>query len=351
MAFNRPTLAEIVARVEADVVGKLGLTVPVMTRAVSRVLARAVAGASHMQHGRIDYLIRQIFPQTQEADSLELDAASYGLTRNPAAFSSGGVEFAGVNGTVVPTDTLVTRADGVQYRVTTGGTVALGVLASPVVATVAGADGDAPDGALMTLVSPIAGITGVTADGDIGGGAEQEDIEDFRQRVLEAMRAESLGGSDEDYVGWAKAVAGVTRAWVYRHEQGLGTVTVRFVRDGDSPIVPSAGEVADVQEALGNERPVTAEIFVEAPIDDPVAFTVSIVPDTPELRNEVEQELIDLFFVRAEPGDGAGRGTVLLSEMRTSIGVVSADYTLTAPVLDYVPATGALGTVGVITWS
>lgn len=350
MAFSRPTLSAIVSRVESDTAGALGLTLPVLSRAVVRVLSRAVAGASHMLHGHIEFLVRQIFPQTQERDYLIRDAEGYGLSPTEATYATGLVGFAGTNGTVVPSGTLVSRPDGARYEVETGGTVSGGAVSLTVTAVTAGAEGDTDDGAVLALVTPIAGITGATVNGGLTGGGDEESTEDFRARVLEAMRAESLGGADSDWTRWAKEVPGVTRAWVYRHEQGLGTVTVRFVRDGDVSVFPDAGEVAAVQAKLDAERPTTADPIAEAPTDLPMPVTLTITPDTPELRSAVEIELRDLLTTRAEPGDGAGRGTILLSEVRTAIGVISPDYTMTSPAVDVIPGVGQLVTLGSLTW-
>ncbi len=107
-----------------------------------------------------------------------------------------------------------------------------------------------------------------------------------------------------------------------------------------------------MQAALDAQRPITAEVTAEAPIDLPVAFTIALNPDTPAIRTAVESELDDLFFRVAEPGDGVGSGTVLLTQIQTAIGigVGSGDYTLTVPAADVVPAVGELATRGTVTY-
>jgi uncharacterized phage protein gp47/JayE len=184
-------------------------------------------------------------------------------------------------------------------------------------------------------------------------GTDEETTEDFRARVLLRLQEPPQGGADQDYEAWALAVAGVTRVWVYEHEDGLGTVTVRFVRDNEDPIIPSAGEVTTVQDALDDERPVTHDVTAAAPTADPIDFTFTALdPDTTAIRDAIEAELVDLFAREAEPGDGAGRGEILLSWIRTAIGVAvgDGDYTLSAPSADITPATGELPTVGDFTW-
>jgi len=117
-------------------------------------------------------------------------------------------------------------------------------------------------------------------------------------------------------------------------------------------IFPDAGEVAAVQVALSAERPITAVATAVAPTQLSVAFTTHITPDNADTRAAVAAELDDLLRRVAEPGDGAGRGTVLLSAINTAIGVAEGvtDYVLTIPAANVVPGLGQLPTVGAITW-
>ena len=169
--------------------------------------------------------------------------------------------------------------------------------------------------------------------------------------MLLRLREPPTGGSDQDYEAWALAVAGVTRAWIYRHESGLGTLSIRFVMDNETSIFPLAGDVTAVQTAIDAERPTTAEPTAIAPTDLATAFTIELTNDTAAIRTAVEAELDDLFYRDGEPGDGSGSGTILISAIRTAIGNTSdGDYTLTVPAANVVPTLGQLATVGVITW-
>jgi uncharacterized phage protein gp47/JayE len=169
--------------------------------------------------------------------------------------------------------------------------------------------------------------------------------------LLLRLREPPQGGAAQDYIAWALTVAGVTRVWVFPNENGAGTVVVRFVRDQDVSIFPDAGEVAAVQAAEDAERPITAQVTVVAPTQLAVAFTIHLVPDTSDTRAAVTASLDDLMFRVAEPGDGIAKGSVLLSEMRTAIGVAGVtDYTMTVPSADVVPGLGQLATRGTITW-
>lgn len=352
--FARPTLAELIDRVRGDLRGRLEVDGPLLRRAMIDVLGTVWAGAVHILHGYLDWLSKQLFGDTSEREYLIRQAALYGITPVPATFATGDVTATGTDGEAIPVDTILRLDAATAYRVTTGQVIAGGTATLPVQAVLAGDDANIPAGTTLTFESPIPGVdsTATVAAGDIEGGVDEEGTEELRDRYLLRLREPPEGGADQDYIAWALEVAGVTRAWVYPNEDGLGTVVVRFVRDGESPIFPSAGEVTAMQTKLDEERPITAEVTAEAPTELAVAFTIEITPDNADTRAAVTAELADLMTRVAEPGDGAGRGTVLLSQIRTAIGTAEGvtDYAVTVPAADVVPGVGQLPTVGVITW-
>lgn len=358
MPFERPSLAELISRVGGDLRGRLEIGGPILRRAMADVLSKVWAGAVHELYGYLDWLARQLFGDTAEREQLLRMAAMYGITPTPATFASGNVTATGTNGTSIPAETILRLDAATSYRVTTGQVIAGGTATLPVEAVLAGADANLVEGAELSFESPIDFVTATAtvATGGIAGGVDEEGTEELRDRYLLRLREPPEGGADQDYEAWALAVAGVTRAWVYPHELGPGTVVVRFVLDDpDTGEVgfPTVGEVATVQAALEAERPITAEVTAAAPTELAVAFTIALDPDNADTRAAVTAELEDLLRREGEPGDGAGRGTVLLSQIRTAIGVAEGveDYTLTVPAANVVPAVGELPTLGVITWA
>ena len=354
MPFVRPSLSALVTRIRADFRGRLGISGSLLRRAMADVLAAVWAGTAHLLHGHLEWLAKQLFAHLSEREFLLIQAAMYGITPTPATFASGTVAATGTDPTPIPIGTIFVRDDGVTY-ISTVATLMSGSAATVSVDAVnAGADANLAAGETLAFESPIAGIDStVTVDAPgLTGGNDEESTEGTRARLLLRLREPPEGGADQDYEAWTLAVAGVTRAWIYRHESGLGTVTVRFARDDDASLFPDAGEVAEVQTALDTERPTTAEVTAAAPIDLPVAFTIAVVPDNATVQAAVEAELEDLFFREAEPGDGVVRGTVNISAIRTAIGVAEGvtDYTLTVPSANVVPLLGELATLGTVSW-
>jgi uncharacterized phage protein gp47/JayE len=334
--------------------GRLEIGGSLLRRAMADVLGAVWGGTVHTLYGYLDWLAKQLFGDTAERAELLRKAALYEITPVPATFATGTATATGTNGTPILADTIIKLDAATRYRVTTGQVIAGGTATLPITAVLAGSDANIPLGTSLTFENPIAGVNPTaTVAADITNGVDEEGTEDLRTRYLARLREPPEGGADQDYIAWARQVAGVTRVWVYRNELGRGTVVVRFVRDNDPSIFPDVGEVAAVQAKLAAERPTTAEATALAPTALVVAFTVHIVPDNADTRVAVTAELTDLLARRAEPGDGVARGKVLLSEIRTAIGTAAGvtDYTTAVPAADVVPGLGQLATVGVITWT
>jgi len=349
MAFHRPTLAELVERIQQDLVSRLALKSPILRRSVAYILARVIAGAAHMLHGHIEYLMRQVFPDQSDREFLLRQGALFGLTPKPAGYAKRSVRFSGLNGSLIPRGTVLVRADGAEYTTDADAEILLKTVVVTVTARIAGAGGNLEPGDSLSLQSPIVGViptATVLADNAVDG-SDEESIESFRARVIERMRSPPHGGNKADYEAWAKEIPGVTRAWCYPTESGAGTVTVRFVRDDDESPIPDSGEVAVMQAHLEALAPVTAAVTALAPVASPLDVTVHIVPDTAATRAAVEAELRDLLRREAEPGK-----TLLLSRIRNAIGDAEgvADYTLMLPDADVMHAVGEMAVLGTVSF-
>ena len=343
MAFERPTLKELIERIGND--AKSRLTTAQLRQSNSAVFSRVLAGASHELHGHIEWVAKQLFADTCEAEYLDRWASMYGIERKAASKASGTVAFSFSGDEVtVPEGTQLQNADGLLYKTTADSSSG----SAEIEAVVAGADSNMDEGDELSLVSPVAGVYSTATCGQISGGTDEEDDDSLRSRLLTRMQEQPHGGSKSDYVAWALEVAGVTRAWCYPQENGVGTVTVRFVCDNQTPITPTETQVEAVAEHLDEERPVTAQVTVEAPVLKTVDITIeSLTPDTSAVREAVEAELSELFTREAEPGS-----LIYLSHIRAAISAAigEEDHTLISPTANVTAKTGELLTLGTVTW-
>jgi len=349
--FTRPTLPTLIDRAQGDIEANLPGTDARLRRSNLNVMARLIAGTSHGLHGHLAWMAEQILPDTAETDYLDRWATLWlDQPRKAAVAAAGSVTFTGTSGVIVPAGTSLLRADGAEYTTDAEATISAGTVTTAITAVKPGAAGNADAGVTVTITTPIAGITSAAtvAAGGLTGGTDIEDDDDLRARVIARMKAPPHGGAVFDYETWALEVAGVTRAWVSPLELGLGTVTVRFVRDDDVSLIPDAGEVTTVQNYIDARRPVTAAVTVVAPVAVPLDFGIAVTPNTAAVKAAVEAELTDLLRREAEPG-----GTILLSHVREAISIAAGEtnYTMTAPAADVTHTTGQMATLGAITWA
>jgi uncharacterized phage protein gp47/JayE len=348
MPLERPTLPQLIDQGAAEFESRIpGILVRLRVGALS-VLNRVLAGALSALYKYAERLNDQVWPDRCDVEELPKHGARWGKAQKEAAAAKGSCLFSGANGSEIPLATVVRRNDAVQYVTTELGTIAGGFATVPIAAVVAGQDGNALLGTTLTLTSSVPGINAIASAGTaIVGGADVEEPEAWRARIMARIRKPPQGGAGPDYEGWALEVPGVTRAWVYPQEQGPGTVVVRFVRDDDADPIPDAGEVDAVQAAIDAKRNVTGNAYAVAPVPVPQDFTIQISPDTPEVRAAVEAELRGLYRTEAEPG-----GTMLITHQREAVSTAPGefDHDMTVPSANQVHTTGQLPTFGSITW-
>lgn len=349
MSFIRPTLSQLVERVRSDIETRMPGADSRLRHSLLDVLARVEAGAVAGLYGYLDYLARMLMPDTAEAEYLARWASIWGVRRKAAIAAEATVTVTGTNGSVIAAGVQLARSDGALYEVSAAATVSAGTAAVSVTAIEAGAAGDLLPGTELTFTSPVAGVNAaaVVASAEVAGAAEEAD-ESLLARLLSRIQTPPQGGAANDYVAWALAQPGVTRAWVYPGWMGTGTVGLTFVMDGRENILPLSEDVTAVQTALDLLRPVTAELVVFAPAAEAIDFVVRLIPDTVATRAAVEAELTDFFARDAEPG-----GTIYRSRASEAISLAEGEFrhAIDLPERDYTAAAGAMPMLGTVTFA
>jgi len=362
MAFSRPTLTQLRDRVEADYIAGLSLTT-ILLRSFIKVFAAIVAGVSHTLHGHIqDFIQIQFFPDTAEEEFLIRWANIFGLTRLEATFAELNITITGTDTSVIPIDTVYQRVDGLEYKTKAEvviGTTTPGEVAAIIVAEDAGDAGNIDDGSTVSLTSPITGVdSDATVDSTSVEGEDQETIEQLRTRLLQRIQQPPAGGKVTDYIAFALSVVGVTRVFILPGFLGQGTVGVTFVEDGEDPIIPSVAKVEEVQIAVDEQKPVTADAIVFAPTASPIDPEIQLKPNTTEVRTAVIAELEDMIFREAKVRDAVDPdqvaagvtfdGKISLSKITEAISLADGEdaHVLLSPTSDPQPPSGGLLILG-----
>jgi uncharacterized phage protein gp47/JayE len=325
MPWSTPTLRQVRSLVRDAVNASLPGADASVPNSVLRVLSDNQGALCHLTLQYVDWLSLQLLPDTAETEWLDrhgqiwLVNADGSTGRKLATLASGTAEFQGIiDGTVIPTGTQLRSGIGmpagsdspneaVTYEtmedITTSSSLPV---TGAIRALDAGSFGNLPDGSALSMVTPVPGASQEASVVTLAGGADTETDDQLRARILQRIRNPPMGGSEADYVAWALAVPGVTRAWA-APEQGAGTITVRFLMDdlrADDDGWPTPADVQIVHDYIDKNRPVTVkDCYVLAPIKQFIDVTIAnLVPDTDEAKAEIEQSVKDMLFMMAAPG-------------------------------------------------
>ena len=336
--------------------------------------AKVIAGALHEGFGFLDYVARQKFALTADAEHLDMHGEELGLSRRPAAPARGKVTLAADGALDVAPGALFRRADGIEYRALSSAVlVAAGAAEIDVIATADGKTTDAIEGTALDIVSGVTGEALAEVSEAIVGGADIEDGEAFRARILFRKRNPPHGGAPADYVMWAGEVSGVSvnpvtampDVFVERLWSGPGTVRVfPFMHGLYANGIPPAPEIARVRDHIELLRPAGAIVSVAAATAVPVDITIeNLAPDTIAVREAVLAELRAAFRRLAvvagsdTPHGGMPYLAVEASFSRSWIWQAIANATgeqrhvVTAPPDDIALTSGQIATLGAVTFS
>jgi uncharacterized phage protein gp47/JayE len=349
MAYERPTLSAINTRIIGDIEASLGQTTPILPRAVLRVLARVFAASIHSNYGFLDWVSKQLFPDTAETEYLDRWASIWGVTRKAPSFASGSITITGTDGSILPSGSHFIDTNENEYEATAGATIVSGTATVTVESISSGVIGDLAEGNSVSLAEPVSGIDSdaLVAAGGISGGADVEDDEDLRVRILARIQTPPQGGTASDYIDWALTIPGITRAWANEAYMGPGTVGVVIVSDDAPSIIPGAPLIAEVAAYIETLRPLCATVYVMAPTLVTMNFTINLEPNTAAVQAAVQTALT--AFIKANSGPGS---TVTPSQISEVISGAAGEisHVLVSPVSDTIMANDQIGIMGTITW-
>ncbi|WP_233863472.1 baseplate J/gp47 family protein [Paraburkholderia adhaesiva] len=370
MPFSRPTLTQLRNASAQQLNAELPGADALLRFSNLRVIADIDAALACMLYGYLDWIALQCTPFTATDEYLEAWGALKGVTRKPCAQASGSIVFTGTNGNLIAIGAAVQRSDGVAYITTDAGKVAGGSVTVPASAVpdpqgLTGANGDCAQGTTFTLSNAIAGIdsTGYASTAFLGG-ADIESNDDYRSRVLYVYQNPPQGGDQNDYVEWALAVPGVTRAWCVGNGYGVGSVVVWIMMDAansayegfpqgtngcatDETRGPTAsGDQLTVANAIYPVRPVTALVYVVSPV--PYHVDISVQGIAVQYQDAVSAALAAQLVTDGEPG-----GEVIVAHLWSAVSSVPGvnDFLVLSPTQDISLPSGALPALGVVTWS
>lgn len=349
MSYSRPTFEQLVTRIKGDFIA--------LVEVLREAFAVAWAKTVHSLHGHIDWVDQQCSPLTCTLERLYDWASLYAVNRLDPVPATGNIIATGNVGAIVLADAILRGDNGLDYKVTSAVTLAAGNNNVPVICITAGTASNMIQGQGLTLIDPIAGVDNafLVAAGGLTGGAEIEDLESWRLRVVDEWRVVvsrgARSGKAEDYRAWAKnAHPSVTTALVQLHVLGLGTVVVRPICNALANRQPTPAIISAIQSYLASPRgaPATADWRVVAPIvrNVTVSIDLNVSVDTAENRAAITQAINNAIL--AEQSETSVLG---MAELDAAIATVTTQYTRLAPLADVAVAAGEVLVLQAVNYS
>lgn len=352
MAFVRPTLTTLINRACTTINTYVSNANAFVRESVFNVFAKIIAALHLDLYAYQDELVRNFFISTADINGLTARGGDIGVYRKKASYATGDILIAGTPATPVPRGTAFSAPDAAIYKTTEDVVVgADGNVLARIMATNTGTTGNQAPGTKFALVNPIVGVnsTAAATENGIVGGADIEGVEEYRARLLLALRREAGAGDTVYYENAALSQPGVTRARAYRTYAGPGTVGVTFMMDNTyDDGIPQAGDIDAMQKYLESIMPADLnDLVVFAPT--PVVIDIKINnlnPDTVALREDINNALVQQFR-NYDFGE-----SVFRSQVEATIGAVPGEisHTLTMPANDTAVSEYSIAILGSITY-
>lgn len=266
-------------------------------------------------------------PDTALGDDLDRICSVYGLTRSPGAGAQGNVTITCTGTVTYAAGQECVSSAGLRYRVVSASSVTNGASVA-VVGIDVGTATNLDAGAILTWTSPPfgSGPTCVVGAAGLTNGADVDNDERLRERLLKLLREPQNGGSWAHYRQWAEdASAAVEDGYVFPAAQGPGTVHVAYTIEGtEDNRYARAGTTAltlVVANAIVSEQPEFADVTVTTVAHQGLELAISVTLPEPLEGGGAGGGWVDVSADRwAKPKIGAGNadGVVTVTTANSS---------------------------------
>jgi uncharacterized phage protein gp47/JayE len=302
MAYTPPTIAQNKAQIVTDIEGTIGQVVPILAKAFARVLATALSGVLALLYQFTAWVYKQISPITCDRAMLLYWGLRYNILPKEAASALLGITISGSNGSLCEADTLWQSADsGEVYRQIGDATISGTTAAAQVECLTEGDAGNLDPALALTLPSPVAGITGAVVASTVEAGVDAEATEDYRARIVQRMRYQSIVGTAAGYVAQALQYEGIVKAHAKR--SGSDVVVYPLQDTTGAARIPDAPTLALIQSYLQSvsRRLLCVTVYAQAAVERTAAITITGLSPADAATKATIEAAVDAYLFGAYP--------------------------------------------------
>lgn len=245
--YKKKTLKEIQSDIISDYTTRIkketGVDAPLLPKAVVRSIAWSIAGVASLQQNFLAWTYLQIHPRTCSPSVLKMWGSLLGIEYKTGTKTTLQIEIDNVTASSIISGTLwKSPKNSIVYSSLSTVSPISGTAVLNVEAKTSGPAGNLNPGEELDITNPYEGIPDkARVKAVLVSGSVDEDIEDYRNRVLIAFKRKAQGGSLVDYYLWTTEVAGIVDAFPYVLESG--TIVVYLVSAGSGKDRTPSGSV------------------------------------------------------------------------------------------------------------
>lgn len=336
MALDTLTTQEINDLIITQLEFFLGQTTPILPKAFNRVIAKVLAGVFILLYKYGGFIFLQIF--VSKATIKETTIGSVLLSpliewgrligvgdpvpaTNAELLIDITVEVQG--GTLTAGKQLTSNKNGVIYITKDSVLLNASTVQAEIVAVNdpdneggSGTIGNLESGDIVSFVNPISDVfRDAVVDSQTVTGADAEDPEVYRQRIVDRFQKRPQGGASSDYELWGEEVAGIINVYPYTGDPGEVNVYSEATPEssGDPDGIPTQAQLDAVKESIekdesgiASRRPIGS--FVNSLPITRTGFEVTVfdlvVQNEAEVQQDIEDSLTQYFLDREPYVDG-----------------------------------------------
>jgi uncharacterized phage protein gp47/JayE len=287
-----PTLSQLYNQILEDIEAEYTVTIPLIGKNFLRALAAVQALKLKLFYLAVAVVQKNIFPDTADPESMGGTLERFGRVKLgrgpfPATAAQYEVEVTGTIGSIIPASTTFKSNDdslnpGKLYVLDEAYTLTAETDTITIRALEGGLDSELSIADELTATAPIAGVNSLAeVTAEAVAPLDEEDIEEYREKVLNAYRSEPQGGAATDFRLWAFDAQGVANTYPY-------------ARSGASAEVNLYVEATTEDSSDGRGTPTNA--ILEA-----VEDVVELDPDTTKPISERGRRPLGVFEVHYLP--------------------------------------------------
>jgi uncharacterized phage protein gp47/JayE len=332
MSFQAPTTSEISENIVSQISAALNQSIPLLPKSFVRVLAKALAGVYVLLYKRIGWNALQMFVRTASFQLTNINGKSirplveWGVlvgagepTAPTRAELNVTITVRDQTGTLEQGRQLVNTDTGVTYVTTSA--VALDAPTKEVIIRAVGDQagqggrgviGNMQSGDTLEFASPPARVAReVTVVEQTTTGADEEDEDAYRARVIRRFRQRPQGGAYADYEEWATEVPGIIGAFPYTGNLGEVNIYCEATEESSGSVdgIPTAAQLEEVvasiefrQDGRATRRPANAFPSVISIIRTGIDVTIiGLDVDDPATVEQAVEDACDEYLRSLDP--------------------------------------------------